>query len=296
MSQVSERRRKPRQRNAASLEPSWVTLLNVPGASAEVRAKVVDVSELGIGVETTVELPENQVIGVHGLPGRGPLEGDLRARVVRCSSDSNGGYRAGLNYEDGGGPSAKPAAAVPDYYEVLQISQNADPDMIHRVFRLLAQRFHPDNGETGDEKSFREVAEAYKILSDAEKRAAYDVNLHAHRQVRWKIFDQRQAAVGKLAEKSKRRGVLELLYAARRDDSRQPSMTLHEIEDLLGCPREHLEFSLWYLKENGLVVRGDNGRLMITAKGVDFAEQEEMERLREDRLLPAVRTPADRPQ
>ena len=39
--------------------------------------------------------------------------------------------------------------------------------------------------------------EAYQVLSDPEKRAAYDVDLHSERQVRWKIFDQDDAAVGK---------------------------------------------------------------------------------------------------
>ena len=42
-----------------------------------------------------------------------------------------------------------------DYYEVLQISPNAEPETVHRVFRLLAQRFHPDNAETGNEAQFR---------------------------------------------------------------------------------------------------------------------------------------------
>ena len=41
-----------------------------------------------------------------------------------------------------------------DYYELLQISPKAEPDTIHRVFRLLAQRFHPDNQETGSEAAF----------------------------------------------------------------------------------------------------------------------------------------------
>jgi len=40
-------------------------------------------------------------------------------------------------------------ASDPDFYEVLQLSPNADPDTVHRVFRVLAQRFHPDNKETG---------------------------------------------------------------------------------------------------------------------------------------------------
>jgi hypothetical protein len=69
-------------------------------------------------------------------------------------------------------------------------------------------------------------------------------------------------------------------------------LNLHELEDLLGCPREHLEFSLWYLKENGFVARLDNGRIAVTAKGVDWAEQEEAaERLRSDRLLTAAHSP-----
>ena len=53
-----------------------------------------------------------------------------------------------------------------DHYEVLQISVGAEPETVHRVYRLLAQRFHPDNAETGNDARFRQVAEAYRILSD----------------------------------------------------------------------------------------------------------------------------------
>ena len=48
-----------------------------------------------------------------------------------------------------------------DYYEVLQVNSNAEQETIHRVFRLLAQRFHPDNQETGNDDRFREIHEAY---------------------------------------------------------------------------------------------------------------------------------------
>ena len=58
-----------------------------------------------------------------------------------------------------------------DYYELLQISPNAEPETIHRVYRLLAQRFHPDNKETGDARRFRTIHEAYTVLTDPEKRA-----------------------------------------------------------------------------------------------------------------------------
>ena len=285
MSEVSERRRKTRQKAVEGRESRWVTLLDVPGSDGEIPAKIVDASEIGLGVETQCALPHNTVIQVYGRFTQDGSTNKVRARVIRCDAIA-GGYHAGLAYESAperGGPNGE---AVPDYYEVLQISPNADPDMIHRVYRLLAQRYHPDNTTTGDENMFRTITEAYRVLSEPEKRAAYDVNLHAYRQVRWQIFDQRRAAQGKLAERSKRRGILELLYTQRVSQPDKPSMNLHELEDLLGCPREHLEFSLWYLKENGLVARMDNGRFAVTAKGVDWAENEEIaENVREDRLL-----------
>jgi hypothetical protein len=290
MSEVSERRRKKRQKPAGNGDSHGVMLLNVPGAAGEIQAKVLDTNDIGLGVETDSPLQVNAFITVQGRLGHDGAISKIRARVLRCDAIP-GGYRAGLAYETGPGQNGKTGEAVPDYYELLQISPNADPDMIHRVYRLLAQRYHPDNTASGDEKAFRAITDAYAVLSEPEKRAAYDVHLHAYRQVRWRIFDQRQAAVGKLAEISKRRGIVELLYTQRCNEPEKPSMNLHELEDLLGCPREHLEFSLWYLKENGLVVRMDNGRFSVTAKGVDWAEKEEAsERLREDRLLPAARS------
>jgi hypothetical protein len=297
MSEVFERRKKPRQNPGRPGEPVWVTLHNVPGSATEVRARVVDSSELGIGVETDCRLEPNAVLTLDGqVVGHHGSNGKVRARVVDCKP-FQGAFRAGLTYENGengnGNGSAAPSGEpVPDYYELLQISPNADPDMIHRVYRLMAQRYHPDNGTTGDEKTFRAITDAYTVLSDPEKRAGYDVNLHAFRQVRWRIFDQRQASIGKLAEKAKRKGILDLLYTKRCNEPEKPTLNLHELEDLLGCPREHLEFSLWYLKENGLVARSDNGRFAVTAKGVDWAEQEEAaERLRADRLLAASSNP-----
>src|SRR4029453_9295546 len=44
-----------------------------------------------------------------------------------------------------------------DYYELLQISPNAEPETIHRIYRLLAQRYHPENRETGDTRKFRQL-------------------------------------------------------------------------------------------------------------------------------------------
>jgi curved DNA-binding protein CbpA len=183
------------------------------------------------------------------------------------------------------------AGVFTDLYEALQVSANADPDTIHRVFRILAQRWHPDNGETGSEEMFRQITEAYSTLSDPERRAAYDVQHREARRVTWKIFDQTNASQGAEAEKRKRQGVLQLLYRKRLVSPEQPTMTLHEFEELLGVPKEHLEFCLWYLKEGGYVTRSDNGRTSITLKGVDLAETTP-ERREHTHLLAAGARPA----
>src|SRR5713101_9966524 len=76
-------------------------------------------------------------------------------------------------YQAERGPTAVPDDTS-DYYDLLQISATADPETVHRVYRLLAQRFHPDNRETGDADHFLLIQEAYKVLSDPERRAHYD--------------------------------------------------------------------------------------------------------------------------
>ena len=167
------------------------------------------------------------------------------------------------------------AAAAPplaDFYEVMQISPNADSDTIHRIYRLLAQRFHPDNQDSGRLEVFRALTEAYQTLGDPEKRAAYDVAHSAMRQLKWKIFDQATAPVGVDVERRKREGILTLLYRKRLSNPDHGYLNIKEIEELLGVPREHLEFPIWYLREAQLVQRSDNGRLVITLKGVDLAE------------------------
>ncbi len=68
-----------------------------------------------------------------------------------------------------------------DYYEVLGLDKSADADAIKRAYRQLAKKYHPDlnPGDAEAEKNFKEVNEAYSILSDAEKKAKYDQFGHA---------------------------------------------------------------------------------------------------------------------
>lgn len=59
-----------------------------------------------------------------------------------------------------------------DYYEILGVTRNASQEDIKKAFHKLAHKYHPDKG--GDERKFKEINEAYQVLSDTTKRAQYD--------------------------------------------------------------------------------------------------------------------------
>ena len=172
-----------------------------------------------------------------------------------------------------------------DCYEVLQVNPTAEPDTIHRIYRLLAQRFHPDNRETGDEARFRAVHEAYLTLSDPARRAKYDVHYHQQKQDRLRIVSAGAKAENDFEmEQINRLTVLEALHAKRRLEPGGAGMPLVELEGLTGRPREHLEFTIWYLVQRKFVLRDDSARLVITADGVDFLEQNYRSNLQRRRL------------
>jgi curved DNA-binding protein len=172
-----------------------------------------------------------------------------------------------------------------DYYETLQISASAEPDTIHRVYRLLAQRFHPDNKETGNATRFREISDAYNILSDPEKRAQYDVVYQGRRQERWRLVSSGAESENDFEiEQAFRLTVLEALYTRRRLEPMNPGIFSTDLESLIGRPREHLEFTLWYLVQKKLIQRGDNSQLLITAEGMEYLEQNYRANLHRKRL------------
>ena len=86
----------------------------------------------------------------------------------------------------------------------MQLSPNADPDTISRVYRILAARYHPDNAETGNSEMFLRLSEAYQILSNPARRASYDVRHRDAKRFPRKIFDQASMFTGREGESRKR--------------------------------------------------------------------------------------------
>jgi len=157
-----------------------------------------------------------------------------------------------------------------DYYEFLQISPNAEADTIHRVYRFLAARLHPDNVKSGHAKNFQMLQAAYDVLSDPKRRAEYDAARNrASTQPLSTSIDFMDALDGEL---NRRLAVLAVLYYRRRTNPHLPEVTLAEIETRMGFPRDYLDFTLWYLQKKGYVSKADNAQYTLTVDGVDFVE------------------------
>lgn len=158
-----------------------------------------------------------------------------------------------------------------DYYELLELSPNANLETIERVFRYFATKWHPDAG--GDKERFTLLIQAFEMLRDPESRAAYDA-----------LYQQRQQQAANLVENARKAGVdtvdrhklLGIFYAKRRQDYRKPALGISTIERAMHCPAEVLEFHLWYFKEKGWIKREETGGFSITSDGVDRMESTEV--------------------
>jgi ribosomal protein L28 len=225
-----ERRRKPRRKAIHVTGPTWVMLENVPGARADIRAKVVDFNEAGIRIHVSLLLHVNHVLLVKTQAAGVVPNGRATARVVDCRALTGSGYTVGLTFERSSNQTERREAPAMERYEILTLKEN--------------------------------------------------------RNVHLRILDRSEAAT-KESEKLKRREILELLYTARRSHPGQATVSLHELEELLNCHREQLDFSLWYLDQSAFIDVSENGHYSITVNGVDYLEAEEAAQSKNQRLLAA---------
>ncbi len=160
----------------------------------------------------------------------------------------------------------------PDYYAVLGLDDSADTEVIERVYRILAARYHPDNQQSGDAERFHLVREAAETLRYPEQREAYDSARAQQRQQPLGVFLSKEFSDDVAGEQNRRLGILCLLYNRRRTEPTRPGMHVTQLEQLMLIPREHLEFTVWYLRKKGLAEQDDRSALAITADGADLLE------------------------
>jgi curved DNA-binding protein CbpA len=170
-----------------------------------------------------------------------------------------------------------------DYYDLMQISPNADEDTIQQMFRYLAKKWHPDYNKEESER-FRLLIEAHKVLTNPERRAAYDLRYQ-------RFWDSRLGLVADASETQTfvddgevRERLLSLYYVQRRSSMNDPGLGELEVARLVRIPTHLIEFHVWYLKEKGWICRLENGKFALTADGVDQVEKNSL-KLNDDRLL-----------
>lgn len=161
-----------------------------------------------------------------------------------------------------------------DYYEFLQISPHADAETIHRVYRYLAGRLHPDNPQSGDAEMFQMLKSAYDTLSNPSRRAEYDAACRREAKDERPLSTSIDFLDSVEGEQNRRLAVLAVLYYKRRAMPHFPEVSLAEIERRMGFPRDYLDFTTWYLTKKGYVHRADNSDFSLTAEGVDYIESQ----------------------
>jgi len=160
-----------------------------------------------------------------------------------------------------------------DFYDLLQLSSNADTETIERIFRHLAKKLHPDHSDQTNNDQFIKIVEAYEVLSNPETRASYDAKYQDYWHRKWKLVSVASDLSEIDDDKSARERILSLLYVQRRRSMKSPGLGEVEISRLLNTPLELVDFHLWYIRTKGWVERLDTGHLAITALGVDQVEQ-----------------------
>jgi hypothetical protein len=214
------------QRRRGHRKPAGLSVIHVEmqdgGNSRCVIANLVDVIGGGCGLALMTRLKPGSTVVLRGSFGPNRTLDYLKAGVKWCTANSDGSFRVGLEFLDHCSTfildeqqtnSTNPVAlnSGSDWYEVMQLSPNADAETVSRVYRMLAFRYHPDNAETGDSEAFLRLSEAHDILSDPAKRSSYDASNRGAKRPRAKNFGE--ATPSAVSAREKRR-FLDVVTAA----------------------------------------------------------------------------------
>ena len=131
--------------------------------------------------------------------------------------------------------------------------------------------YHPDNNKTADRDEFERVVEAYRLLSDPVRRAAYQ---------RETATPSEEAPRGRPdatsrpeTERRLRSVILTTLYNTRRNVFENPGLSMWVLSQMTDSSLEEVRFSLWYLRGKKLIEIDGDDRVAITVAGVDVVEE-----------------------
>jgi hypothetical protein len=160
-----------------------------------------------------------------------------------------------------------------DHYSILGVEPRADSEMIQTAYSRMAQKYHPNNPDTGNVDKFDAVNQAYEVLSDPSLRIEFDKvkgidpDAGNPKFTGLVFFDAlRQSSLLRAA-------ILCLLYDRRRMKPFKASLSMRHVEGMIQADTEDLNFALWYLKQRALVASDDKSSLQITVEGMDYLEK-----------------------
>jgi hypothetical protein len=258
-------RLKPRRALRKNYSLTWT---DDGGLTHSSEAYGIDISDHGVGIRCPLELNVGTNIYIQA-EDRQP-EGYATVRHCARRGDI---FVIGLELnQDTRSTVAASSDDRTDHYEFLQISPNAESATIHRIYRFLAARYHPDNPETGDPEKFLRLNQAFDVLSNPYRRSEYDATLAGKQAGPIPGFGTVDFMDGIEGEVNRRLAVLSVLYRKCRANVENPKVSLAELETLMGFPREYLDFTTWYLRTKKYINKEDNSDFALTVLGVDYVE------------------------
>ena len=155
---------------------------------------------------------------------------------------------------------------------MLGVEPSADSETIQHAYQRLAQQLHPNTPVTGDKAKFEALNLAFEVLSDPELRASFDRVKGVDRETGSPKFSG--AAFFRALEHGStlRLSMLCVLYDRRRMKPTRPVLSLKQLEGMVEATPDEIAFSLWYLKQRGLVMTDDKSAMEITVEGMDYLE------------------------
>src|SRR5262249_52137715 len=162
--------------------------------------------------------------------GTGPTASSVFPLRVRCNRFAD---------LPGDTMSAPLAGKFQDHYTVLAIDPKSDSETIQKAYSKLAQKYHPNNSETGDREKFEAVNQAYEVLSDPELRLAFDkIKGIGPEEGSPKFSGDFFDAFGR--ETALRTAILCVLYDRRRTKPLTPSLSMRHLENILDASPEEI--------------------------------------------------------